>query len=171
MPRERNSSEHLASKEGELVLNTSIHILFLLTFFLVVVYFIIAILYFHGISEPSRMVERDTVRSQNEISKLQSNVSAGDPEKSSDKSMIKEGDKSSVNNISNDEKSTVNSTADSTRTAVGVNEIDSSISKSVVLSSEDNLVSEDDKTKEDAMEVDTECTGSESHIQTSSTIM
>ena len=117
------------------------------------------------------MDDRDTVRSQKEISNLQSSVSVGEAQKSSDKIMIKEADKSSVNNISNEEKSTVNSTTDNTKTAIGVNEIDSSISKSVVLSSEDNLVSEDDKTKEDAIEVDTECTGSESHIQTSSTIM
>ena len=55
--------------------------------------------------------------------------------------------------------------------AIGVNEIDSSISKSVVLSSEDVRRDENDRTKEDAMEVDTECTGSESHIETSSTIM
>ena len=55
--------------------------------------------------------------------------------------------------------------------AIGVNEIDSSISKSVVLSSEDVTRDEDERTKEDAMEVDTECTGSESHIETSSTIM
>ena len=55
--------------------------------------------------------------------------------------------------------------------AIGVNEIDSSITKSVVLSSEDVTRDEDDRTKEDAMEVDTECTGSESHIETSSTIM
>ena len=55
--------------------------------------------------------------------------------------------------------------------AIGVNEIDSSISKSVVLSSEDVTRDENDRTKEDAMEVDAECTGSESHIETSSTIM
>lgn len=55
--------------------------------------------------------------------------------------------------------------------AIGVNEIDSSISKSVVLSSEDVTIDEDNRTKEDAMEVDAECTGSESHIETSSTIM
>ena len=55
--------------------------------------------------------------------------------------------------------------------AIGVNEIDSSISKSVVLSSEDVSRDEDDRTKEDSMEVDAECTGSESHIETSSTIM
>ena len=57
--------------------------------------------------------------------------------------------------------------------AIGVNEIDSSISKSVVLSSEDSNVSrdEEDRTREDAMEVDAECTGSESNIETSSTVM
>ena len=63
--------------------------------------------------------------------------------------------------------------SDSTSDTLGVNEIDSSISKSVVLSSGDDTVTNEDEEemKEDAMEVDTECTVSESHIQTTSTVM
>ena len=90
--------------------------------------------------------------------------------KSSDMSPKKEINKNSIDMGENEENRAIDNTLND---AIGVNEIDSSISKSVVLSSAESNVSrdEDDKTKEDAMDVDTECTGSESHIETSSTLI
>jgi hypothetical protein len=102
------------------------------------------------------------------MSVLKSNVSPVEAQMNSDRSIIKEVGKSSVNIASNEDKGTVHSTIESKKIAVGVNEVDSSISKSVVLSSGDDLVPEEDEEKEDAMDVDTECSGSESHIETSS---
>merc|ERR1711902_134995 len=112
---------------------------------------------------------------------LNSNVESSSMEgerNASDDRLTKEGEalhksesspnKKEINKNSMSEESRVidNKSSD----AIGVNEIDSSISKSVVLSSEDVTRDEDDRTKEDSMEVDAECTGSESHIETSSTI-
>ena len=90
--------------------------------------------------------------------------------KSSDMSPKKGINKNSIDMGENEENRAIDNTLND---AIGVNEIDSSISKSVVLSSAESNVSrdEDDKTKEDAMDVDTECTGSESHIETSSTLI
>ena len=90
--------------------------------------------------------------------------------KSSDMSPKKGINKNSIDIGENEENRAIDNTLND---AIGVNEIDSSISKSVVLSSAESNVSrdEDDKTKEDAMDVDTECTGSESHIETSSTLI
>ena len=92
---------------------------------------------------------------------------------SSNQSPKKEVSKNSVNIGVKEENRAIENNLDTSNDAIGVNEIDSSISKSVVLSSEDSEASrdEEDRTKEDAMEVDTECTGSESHIETSSTVM
>ena len=91
----------------------------------------------------------------------------------SNQSPKKEVTKNSVNVGAKEENRAIDNSLDTSNDAIGVNEIDSSISKSVVLSSVDSQVSKDEeeRTKEDAMEVDTECTGSESHIETSSTIM
>ena len=90
--------------------------------------------------------------------------------KNSDMSPKKGINKNSIDMGENEENRAIDNTLND---AIGVNEIDSSISKSVVLSSAESNVSrdEDDKTKEDAMDVDTECTGSESHIETSSTLI
>ena len=90
--------------------------------------------------------------------------------KSSDMSPKKEINKNSIDMGENEENRAIDNTLND---AIGVNEIDSSISKSVVLSSAESNVSRDenDKTKEDAMDVDAECTGSESHIETSSTLI
>ena len=90
--------------------------------------------------------------------------------KNSDMSPKKRINKNSIDMGENEENRAIDNTLND---AIGVNEIDSSISKSVVLSSAESNVSrdEDDKTKEDAMDVDTECTGSESHIETSSTLI
>ena len=113
-------------------------------------------------------MDEDVTGSPNEVSVLQTNVSPSEDQMSSDRSIIKVVSKSSVNITSNEDKGTVHSTIESTGNAIGVNEVDSSIRKSVVLSSKDDLLSEEDKEREDAMDVDTECSGSESHIQTSS---
>merc|ERR1719347_1158019 len=88
--------------------------------------------------------------------------------KNSDMSPKKGIDKNSIDMGENEENRAIDNTLND---AIGVNEIDSSISKSVVLSSAESNVSRDegDKTKEDAMDV--ECTGSESHIETSSTLI
>ena len=120
---------------------------------------------------PSGLEDEDVTGSPNEMSVLQSNVSPSEAQMSSDRSIIKEVGKSSVNITSNEDKGTVHGTIESTRTAIGVNEVDSSTRKSVVLSSGVDLVPEEDKEKEDAMDVDTECSGSESHIQTSSSTL
>merc|ERR1712183_15908 len=82
----------------------------------------------------------------------------------------KTSDKTSIKATTNKGRGISDSTSEN---ALGVNEIDSSISKSVVLSSGDDTVTNEDEEemKEDAMEVDTECTVSESHIQTTSTVM
>ena len=88
----------------------------------------------------------------------------------SDMSPKKGINKNSIDMGENEENRAIDNTLND---AIGVNEIDSSISKSVVLSSAESNVSRDegDKTKEDAMDVDAECTGSESHIETSSTLI
>merc|ERR1712183_1016953 len=85
----------------------------------------------------------------------------------------KTSDKTSIKATTNKGRGISDSTTENSRDALGVNEIDSSISKSVVLSSGDDTVTNEDEEemKEDAMEVDTECTVSESHIQTTSTVM
>ena len=90
--------------------------------------------------------------------------------KNSDMSPKKGINKDSIDMGENEENRAIDNTLND---AIGVNEIDSSISKSVVLSSAESNVSRDegDKTKEDAMDVDAECTGSESHIETSSTLI
>ena len=90
--------------------------------------------------------------------------------KNSDMSPKKGINKNSIDIGENEENRAIDNTLND---AIGVNEIDSSISKSVVLSSAESNVSTDegDKTKEDAMDVDAECTGSESHIETSSTLI
>ena len=90
--------------------------------------------------------------------------------KNSDMSPKKGINKNSIDMGENEENRAIDNTLND---AIGVNEIDSSISKSVVLSSAESNVSRDegDKTKEDAMDVDAECTGSESHIETSSTLI
>ena len=90
--------------------------------------------------------------------------------KNSDMSPKKGINKNSIDIGENEENRAIDNTLND---AIGVNEIDSSISKSVVLSSAESNVSRDegDKTKEDAMDVDAECTGSESHIETSSTLI
>ena len=82
-------------------------------------------------------------------------------------------DKTSIKATTNKGRGISDSTSKNSTDALGVNEIDSSISKSVVLSSGDDTVTNEDEEemKEDAMEVDTECTVSESHIQTTSTVM
>ena len=82
-------------------------------------------------------------------------------------------DKTSTKATTNKGRGISDSTSENSTDALGVNEIDSSISKSVVLSSGDDTVTNEDEEemKEDAMEVDTECTVSESHIQTTSTVM
>ena len=82
-------------------------------------------------------------------------------------------DKTSIKATTNKGRGISDSTSENSTDALGVNEIDSSISKSVVLSSGDDTVTNEDEEemKEDAMEVDTECTVSESHIQTTSTVM
>ena len=82
-------------------------------------------------------------------------------------------DKTSIKATTNKGRGISDSTSENSTDALGVNEIDSSISKSVVLSSGDDAVTNEDEEemKEDAMEVDTECTVSESHIQTTSTVM
>ena len=85
----------------------------------------------------------------------------------------KTSDKTSIKATTNKGRGISDSTSENSKDALGVNEIDSSISKSVVLSSGDDTVTNEDEEemKEDAMEVDTECTVSESHIQTTSTVM
>ena len=85
----------------------------------------------------------------------------------------KTSDKTSIKATTNKGRGISDSTSENSTDALGVNEIDSSISKSVVLSSGDDTVTNEDEEemKEDAMEVDTECTVSESHIQTTSTVM
>ena len=113
-------------------------------------------------------MDEDATGSPNEVSVLQTNVSQSEDQMNSDRSIIKVVSKSSVNITSNEDKGTVHSTIESTGSSIGVNEVDSSIRKSVVLSSRDDLVSEEDKEKEAAMDVDTACSGSESHIQPSS---
>merc|ERR1712150_13601 len=115
----------------------------------------------------------DGVSSRPDDSDLQANSIAPEVTKSSNESPKKEINKNSVTIGVKAENRPIDNNLDTSNDAIGVNEIDSSISKSVVLSSEDGQVSknEEDRTKEDAMEVDTECTGSESHIETSSTIM
>ena len=115
----------------------------------------------------------DGVSSRPDESDLQANSIAPEVTKSSNESPKKEINKNSVTIGVKAENRPIDNNLDTSNDAIGVNEIDSSISKSVVLSSEDSQVSKDeeDRTKEDAMEVDTECTGSESHIETSSTIM
>ena len=92
---------------------------------------------------------------------------------SSNQSPTKEVSKNCISIAVKEENRAIEKNLDTSNDAIGVNEIDSSISKSVVLSSEDSNVSrdEEDRTKEDAMDVDTECTGSESHIETSSTLI
>merc|ERR1719429_985785 len=88
----------------------------------------------------------------------------GESMKSSEMSPKKGINKNSIDMGENEENRAIDNTLND---AIGVNEIDSSISKSVVLFSAESNVSrdEDDKTKEDAMDVETECTGSESHIE------
>ena len=115
----------------------------------------------------------DGVSSRPDESDLQANSIAPEVTKSSNESPKKKINKNSVTIGVKAENRPIDNNLDTSNDAIGVNEIDSSISKSVVLSSEDSQVSKDDedRTKEDAMEVDTECTGSESHIETSSTIM
>ena len=100
----------------------------------------------------------------------------GEVDKSSDPKTLdaqKNSDKTSIKATTNKGRGISDSTSENSTDALGVNEIDSSISKSVVLSSgDDTITNEDDgEMKEDAMEVDTECTVSESHIQTTSTVM
>ena len=101
---------------------------------------------------------------------------AGEVDKLSDPKTLdaqKTSDKTSIKATTNKGRGISDSTTENSRDALGVNEIDSSISKSVVLSSGDDTVTNEDEEemKEDAMEVDTECTVSESHIQTTSTVM
>lgn len=115
------------------------------------------------------MDDGDVMRSTNITSNLQSNLNSEDAQRDSNKSVMKAIDKISMN-IDKHLKDTEVIALRATKTETGVNEIDSSISKSVVISSGDDILSEQN-TKEDSMEVDTECTGSESHIRTSSSIM
>ena len=101
---------------------------------------------------------------------------AGEVDKLSDPKTLdaqKISDKTSTKATTNKGRGISDSTSENSTDALGVNEIDSSISKSVVLSSGDDTVTNEDEEemKEDAMEVDTECTVSESHIQTTSTVM
>lgn len=122
---------------------------------------------------PCAMDDGEAVSSPNKSSALKLDSNTVDAQRGSESCLIKAVIKSSKNNVSNKEKGADDSVLETSRTAIGVNEIDSSKSKSVVLSSGDDIVTseEDDKTKEDAMEVDSECTDSESHIQTSSSVM
>ena len=116
------------------------------------------------------MNESDVMRSTNITSSVQSNSNSEDAQRGSDQSGLKAIDKTSMSIASNEATDSEVSALGNTKTVTGVNEIDSSISKSVVLSSADDILTEKN-TKEDSMEVDTECTGSESHIRTSSSIM
>ena len=111
----------------------------------------------------------EAVSSQCNMSGLKVDSNIVNVQRGSDQCLMK----SSTNNVTNDENGAIDNALENSKTAIGVNEIDSSISKSVVLSSGDGIATseEDEKTKDDAMEVDSECSGSESHIQTSSTVM
>ena len=111
------------------------------------------------------------MRSTNVTSKLQSSEVSEDVQEGSDKSMMKGIDKTAKTIDPNEVRDTEVSTLDNKNTISGDSEIDSSISKSVVLSSGDDNILSEKNTKEDSMEVDTECTASEGHIRTSSSII
>ena len=120
---------------------------------------------------PRTINECDVMRSTNVTSKLQSSEVSEDVQEGSDKSMMKGIDKTAKTIDPNEVRDTEVSTLDNKNTISGDSEIDSSISKSVVLSSGDDNILSEKNTKEDSMEVDTECTASEGHIRTSSSII
>ena len=127
--------------------------------------------YLNLILVPRTISECDVMRSTNVTSKLQSSEVSEDVQEGSDKSIMKGTDKTAMTIDPNEVSDTEVSTLDNKNTMSGDSEIDTSISKSVVLSSGDDSILSEKNTKEDSMEVDTECTASEGHIRTSSSII
>ena len=102
----------------------------------------------------------------NNTSPLQSKLNSGDARKGLDELDINESCDKTAMEVASDESADMESSFDQTKNTPGNIEKDSCLDKPNALPSGDAMASEKNK-EEDSMEVDAECTGSDSQIRTS----